>query len=218
MRRAHGLTLIELLVALAIFTVVLGVAVTFFAQHAQDTARVQEKNELQDRVRLVMQLITQDLSLAGSSRYVRDGAVRYDTRYWVPCAPDTPCLRGVNDPNGKDTFEVRYHTSLRPPGKECRVVGYNFDGDTLRRADVPCSTTNTLPPPASAYMPLADGIVALEIRYVCEDGHEEDTPQGCAEFVRAALVRVTGQSAQGRYTFTLEERTPIRNLKTDQVL
>ena len=67
-------------------------------------------------------------------------------------------------------------------------------------------------------MPLADGIVALEIRYVCEDGHEEDTPQGCAEFVRAALVRVTGQSERGRDTFTLEQRTPIRNLKTDQVL
>jgi len=72
--RTQGFTILELLVVLVIFTGVLTIATRFLASQSQDTRIVQERNEVQDRARLVLQMVSQDLILAGSSRFI--GATR----------------------------------------------------------------------------------------------------------------------------------------------
>lgn len=224
--RTHGFTILELLVVLAIFTGVLTIATRFLASQSQDTRIIQERNEVQDRARLVLQMVSQDLILAGSSRYIRNNEVRFDEASWVSCAPGTPCLSGT-DHSERDTFVTRYHTSLYPSGQECRSVGYAFDETTLLRADVPCSQAPTGAIAASSYREFAPNITQLNITYVCGDAAatEVGLPSGCAvvanpteRFVRAALVTVTAASSQGAYTYTIAQRVPIRNLKTDEVL
>ncbi|GEM84900.1 prepilin-type cleavage/methylation domain-containing protein [Meiothermus hypogaeus] len=187
---------------------------------------MQERNEVQDRARLVLQMVSQDLILAGSSRFIRGNEVRFDAANWVSCAPGTPCLTGTDD-SERDTFVTRYHTSLYPNGQECRSIGYSFSGTTLLRADVPCSQAPTGAIVASSYREFAPDITQLNIRYVCGDAAatEVGLPSGCIavanpteRFVRAALVTVTATSPQGTYTYTIAQRVPIRNLKTDEVL
>jgi len=225
--RTQGFTILELLVVLVIFTGVLTIATRFLASQSQDTRIVQERNEVQDRARLVLQMVSQDLILAGSSRFIRGNEVRFDEANWVSCAPGTPCLTG-DDHSERDTFITRYHTSLYPNGQECRAVGYAFSGTTLLRADVPCSSQDpTGAIPASSYREFAANITQLNISYVCGDAAatEVGLPSGCVavvnpteRFVRAALVTVTAASPQGTYTYTIAQRVPIRNLKTDEVL
>ncbi|WP_299428091.1 prepilin-type N-terminal cleavage/methylation domain-containing protein [uncultured Meiothermus sp.] len=224
--RTKGLTILELMVALAIFGIVLAIATRFFASQSQDTRIVQERNEVQDRARLVLQMVSQDLILAGSSRFIRNNEVRFDAANWVSCAPGTPCLTGT-DHTDHDTFVTRYHTSLYPSGQECRSIGYRFNATTLMRADVPCSQAPTGAIAAGSYLEFATQITQLNIRYVCGDSAatEVGLPSGCIavanpteRFVRAALVTVTAASPQGGYTYTIAQRVPIRNLKTDEVL
>ncbi len=224
--RPKGLTILELMVALAVFGIVLGLATRFFASQSQDTRIIQARNEVQDRARLVLQLVSQDLILAGSSRFIRNNRILFDETHWVSCAPGTPCLTGTDD-SSRDTFTTRYHSSLYPSGQECRAVGYRFDGTTLLRADVPCNQAPTNNIPTSSYRGLAPHITQLNIRYVCGDAAatEVGLPSGCIvvanpteRFVRAALVTVTAVSPQGDYTYTIAQRVPIRNLKTDEVL
>jgi prepilin-type N-terminal cleavage/methylation domain-containing protein len=224
--RTKGLTILELMVALAIFGIVLAIATRFFASQSQDTRIVQERNEVQDRARLVLQMVSQDLILAGSSRFIRNNEVRFDAANWVSCAPGTPCLTGT-DNTDHDTFVTRYHTSLYPSGQECRSIGYSFNATTLMRADVPCSQAPTGAIAAGSYLEFATQITQLNIRYVCGDSAatEVGLPSGCIavanpteRFVRAALVTVTAASPQGGYTYTIAQRVPIRNLKTDEVL
>lgn len=224
--RAKGLTILELMVVLAIFGAVLAIATRFFAGQTQDTRIIQERNEVQDRARLVLQMVSQDLILAGSSRFIRNNEVRFDAANWVSCAPGTPCLSGT-DNTSNDTFVTRYHTSLYPSGQECRSIGYSFSDTTLSRADVPCSQAPTNNIAASSYREFATHITQLNIRYVCGDAAatEVGLPSGCIavanpteRFVRAALVTVTAGAPQGTYTYTIAQRVPIRNLKTDEVL
>lgn len=224
--RAKGLSILELMVVLAIFSAVLAIATRFFAGQSQDARIIQERNEVQDRARLVLQMVSQDLILAGSSRYIRNNEVRFDAANWVSCAPGTPCLTGT-DNTSNDTFVTRYHTSLYPSGQECRSIGYSFSGTTLFRADVPCSQAPTNNIPSSSYREFATHITQLNIRYVCGDAAatEVGLPSGCIavanpteRFVRAALVTVTAVSPQNTYTYTIAQRVPIRNLKTDEVL
>ena len=71
---SDGFTLIELLIAGAVMIVVLVVASTFFVQQARVSERTQAGTDLRDRLRLSMHLLTNDLVLSGSGRYIGDGS------------------------------------------------------------------------------------------------------------------------------------------------
>lgn len=221
-----GLSVFELLIAAAIFAIVLGVVTSYFVNQSRDTRLTQNRNEAQDRTRVVLQLVSQDLLLAGSSRFVRSGQVGQDSA-WVSCAPSTPCIVATN--NGlTDSFVSRYHTSLYPSGQECRSVGYRFSGTTLQRADVSCAAASTGNIASNQYRDLAQNIIQLQIRYVCGDSGatEVDVPSACNalanpqdRYVRAAFVTVTAQALNTNATYTWQQRIPIRNLKAlDEVL
>jgi prepilin-type N-terminal cleavage/methylation domain-containing protein len=54
----RGVTIVELLVAMTVLVIVLGIATFIFARHAQLQRNVQARSDVQDRVRMVAQLVT----------------------------------------------------------------------------------------------------------------------------------------------------------------
>ncbi|GAB6942825.1 PilW family protein [Thermus brockianus] len=227
-----GFSLVELLVALAILVVLLGVAVRYFASTAEMARETQAKSELQDRVRMVMQIVSGDLQLAGA-RYWNS-----DTHNRVFVLPAGEILQGTNN-QAKDTLSVYYVTSLRDSNQACRRVDYDFQNDTLRRSDVNAtpSTGNECTGPTTSFQPLAENILALDIQYLCSDGTTKDTPEDCGAqaYPRSAVVEVVGYSRaqvrspgpatlttvsgealtcpQGRACYALRQEVLLPNLK-----
>lgn len=186
--KRHGFTLVELLVALALLVTALAVGLRYFVATAETGRLTQTKSELQDRVRMVMQVVSGDLQLAGA-------------KYWTQGTQSVGfTLVGVlsgTDGGAKDTLTIRYVTSLRNLGSACRRVDYTFDGDTLQRSDVnitPGSGAECLTGTPSPQA-LADGILALDIQYLCSDGAPRDTPDcGASAYPRSARLTVAGYS------------------------
>ncbi|BCZ87128.1 PilW family protein [Thermus thermophilus] len=185
----RGFTLVEVLVAMAILVVVLAVGVRYFASTSELARNTQARSELQDRVRMVMQVVTADLQMAGA-RYWNSGD--QNQAFSLPLPP----LSG-SDGGPKDTLTLYYVTSLRDLASACRRVDYGFEGDTLRRSDVSATPTSgsDCTTPSPNYQPLAEGILALDIQYQCSDGTTRNTPDcGANAYPRSAKVTVAGYS------------------------
>ncbi|KPD32200.1 PilW family protein [Thermus scotoductus] len=202
--RRKGFTLIEVLVALAILVVILGLAIRYFTSTAELSRETQARSELQDRVRMVMQVVSGDLQMAGA-RYWNQGTENIGF-----VLPANSVLTGKNN-DAKDSLTVSYVTSLRDRSQACRLVSYDFQGDTLLRSDVNATPLSgrdcrTLAP---SFQPLADGIAALDILYLCSDGQRKNEPDDCGSdtYPRSAIVEVVGYSlspmkASGPLTLT----------------
>lgn len=201
--RGRGFTLIEVLVALFLLVVILAVAVRYFTQSAELARETQARSELQDRVRMVMQVVSGDLQMAGARYWNRE------TQNLGFALPLGLILTG-EDHGPKDTLTLYYVTSLREPGSACRRVDYDFQGDTLRRSDVNAtqSGSSECQTPNPSFQPLAEGILALDIVYRCSDGQERNDPNcNTQAYPRSAVVEVVGYSlspmrAQGPRTLT----------------
>lgn len=188
--KPKGFTLVEVLVAMALLVILLGIAVRYFASTSGLARETQARSELQDRVRMVVQLVTGDLQMAGA-RYWNAGST--NRAFTLPLGK---VLEGSNG-QAKDTLSLYYVTSLRDESQACRRVSYDFEGDTLQRSDVNAtpSTGNDCTEPSPSFQPLAEGILALDIRYLCSDGTAQDTPAcGDTAYPRSAIVEVVGYS------------------------
>ncbi|GAA6750725.1 hypothetical protein Thermus77412_12110 [Thermus antranikianii] len=246
-RMRKGFSLIEVLVATVILAILGAIVARALADQADLSRRVQARNEVQDKGRVVMELVKQDLFLAGSNRYVTlsnpgDSSfvafVTASVPNWSDCSSTNPCLSAAsaNSTSVQDSFSVRYVTSLRDLNQACRRVRYQFSGNTLQRSDVVCVNSDSL-------QPLADQVLALNLRFECSDGTIEDAgspPCSGNRYPRAALVTVvvastnlapgnpsdaasftiqTGNSTQtiacpsGRICYGLTERVELPSLK-----
>ncbi|RTH99025.1 prepilin [Thermus scotoductus] len=226
--RPRGFTLVELLVAIALLALIFAVALRYFTLQAEQTRRIQARSEVQDRVRLVMEVVSQDLLLAGNQYYIpSSGSVSQKIN--VP----SPYL-SATDGGYKDTFRVRYVTSLRREvSSACREVSYSFQDNTLRREDKSCGGS-------SNPQPLADGILALDITYICSNFDQStgtfltaksgSPPCPAGSYTRSARVRVVGRSltrvsgstfsdpafaseCKDYFCFALEQEVLLPNLK-----
>ncbi|WP_243094021.1 prepilin-type N-terminal cleavage/methylation domain-containing protein [Thermus thalpophilus] len=196
--KRHGFTLLELLLATAILVVLGALVARALLDQADLARRTQARNEVQDRARMVLELVKQDLLLAGSSRYVsfNSGASFIpvvSTAAWSgqACSASNPCLQAdaANATAVRDRFSVRYVTSLRPSSAACRKVAYSFSGTTLQRSDVACGSSDSP-------QPLADNILALNVVFECANGTTAHggTPLCSGSYPRAAKVTVVASS------------------------
>ena len=180
--RTAGFTLIEVMVAGAVLVIVLGIVAIFFGDQARLTRRTQARSDTQDRARLVMQLITQDLSLTGATNYILPTGGIDSTASITTCPKVTDsatstsfasCMEVVNQVS-QDGVSLVYVNSLRSQAQACRTVAYGFVGNTLYRHDASFTcgdTTQTLVDPTSVTAPsftsVADDIVAMDIALTC---------------------------------------------------
>lgn len=245
-RRTQAFTLIELLIAGTILVILLGVMGAYLAEQTKLDRTRQARAQAQDNARLVVQLVSQDLQSSGSLKYAgSDGQVNETASLSssASCSGGT-CLVAT-DGGAVDSLAMQYVTTLRDPSTSCRSVGYHLDGGTLYRADEACdgSTGHLVWSTNSAdFAPLADGVVALDVRFECSNGSLAVTsypdpthcPAGSA-YVRSAVVTVvaastavvpgrggqvsetvTGQSVtcpDDRICYTLEQEVLMPNLK-----
>lgn len=155
--RQKGITLIEMLIVLAILSTVMGIIGAFFKQQTYLANRTQARNEVQDKTRTVMQLVSQDLQTAGVRTYadVYNNDASNDT-YQLdnPLSLTDNYTATVSNSAGdsawaRDDLEVQYLTSTRS-SSPCRHVTYYFDLTTLYRydysdasANLVCGTSNS---------------------------------------------------------------------------
>ncbi len=204
---AAGFTIVELLVASVVLITVLGIVAVFFAQQNRVSRAAQERSDAQDRARLVVQLVTQDLSLAGSKRFILDSGSIDKAASLAACPDDangvTTCLELTSN-NAQDSLSTLYVNSLRSVADACRRVAYRFDGDTLQRFDekYTCGGSVSLVDTTSSasFVDMAEHILALDVSIMCSNGesvtgYPEQThcPYG-SSYPRSAVVNVIAES------------------------
>ena len=232
-RSNSGLTIVELIIAGFVLTVILGIVGAYLGRQSQLNRVTMAASEVQDKTRLVMQMVVQDLQLAGGKFYV-DASGEVDKDAGIPSCPShssggTACLT-ADDGGPRDGFSTVYVNTLRSPGDACREVGYEFVDTLLYRADRSCGTTVDLLDPAvdfADYSILAENIVALDIQYKCSDSsamttypNEADCPLR-AGYLRSAVVSVVarannptdGTSSESFSTVTGESVTCPQNYR-----
>jgi prepilin-type N-terminal cleavage/methylation domain-containing protein len=197
-RSSAGFSLLELLIAMVIMVIVLGMASVFFAQQTALQRAVQSRNDVQDRIRMATQLVTQDLSLAGAAvRIAPDGTIDREAGV-ADCGPKAAvrCLDLDFDPEiglaTASTLSVRYLSSQFPTGEACRDIAYRIVGGTLQRRDVTCGTGGT-----AGFADLASDMLGFKVVVVCSTGSRVDTfgADSCPDgYGRSAIVSVGGVS------------------------
>jgi prepilin-type N-terminal cleavage/methylation domain-containing protein len=191
---SKGLTLVELLITMFILSVVLMLTSSYFVSSQELRRNTEARTEAQDKARLLMQAVSQDIELIGSSRYVTvsgtSTTVNSTTAVlpngWVACAA-SPCVAPVGTDKGltaQDSIRGRYISSLQTLSDACRSFAYRFDGSNVQRSDVKCGSDDN-------FVALADNVLALELRYQCSDGAESATPVcGGQRFLRSVQVHL----------------------------
>ena len=199
-RSSGGFSLIELLIAMVIMVIVLGMASVFFAQQTALQRAVQSRNDVQDRIRMATQLITQDLSLAGAAvRIAPDGTIDRDAGV-ADCGPTAAvrCLDLGFDPDigieTASTLRLRYLSSQFPTGEACRDIAYRIVAGTLQRRDVACSPVSG----TGGFIDLAPDMLGFKVVVVCSTGLRVDAfgQDSCPDgYGRSAIVSVGGVSS-----------------------
>ena len=199
----QGFTVIEVLITGFILVVVLGIVSTFLVQQMQLNRTTQARNEVQDKVRQVAEVVAQDLHMAGASRYVDEDGDSSAGVILASCNfQDVKCLFG-EDGGPLDTLEVAYVTSLRDASISCRNVSYMVEDGVLLRSDRQCDPLDPTPSDRThEYQPFADNILAFDIQFVCSNAatvayypDNSDCPKGTGEtYPRTAQFTIVGES------------------------
>ena len=198
LRSSRGLTFVELLIAGLILVIVLGLGSAFISQQTRLQRSVQARNDVQDRVRVVLQVVTQDFSLAGNSVLSTPGGGLYAQnpglcRNLATPNVDRSCVELETENDRHSTVSLRYMSSQFPAGQECRDVQYIAETDgNLLRSDVPCEAD---PEPFL----FASNVEVFHVVLKCSDGlvrlSDFVLPDDCASgYPRSAVVTFGSRS------------------------
>lgn len=184
-----GLTIVELLVAGIVMTVLLGMTAIFFSSQATVSRRTQARSDANIKARTIAELIVQDLQVAGSTVHFNGAEIASEVT--LPCAVRCVSSSAVSS---QDNLTMHYATSTQALAASCRTVQYTFTGDTLYRSDVACGGV------ASPQL-LAHDVTALNVQFLCanDPATPVDDPDSCYDapndsFPRQATVAVTAVS------------------------
>jgi type IV pilus assembly protein PilW len=115
---AHGYTLIELMVSMAIGLIVLAALVTLFAGNSRQRAEIERANQQTENGRYALQLLSEDLRDAGYLGSFNPGTVAGpNSQLVVPAALPDPCLTDVPTLNSGISLAVQgYDNGAIVPG------------------------------------------------------------------------------------------------------
>lgn len=219
--REAGFTVVELLISALIVVIVLAIAGAFLAQQTRMQRATQNRSELQDRVRVGMQLVTQDLALAGNSAVIATDGGKLDIT-WPGCFDGAAGCVEVDDAGSR--LKLRYLSSQFATGNECRDVTYRLAaGGQFQRSDVACGGNDD-------FVELASDIRQFQVTIHCSNALDLNTfpsPQcpPLSSYGRSATVDLVGQSRApgdgmagpacdaGFLCFALTQETLMPNMK-----
>lgn len=197
--RHKGLSLIEMLVAMAIMGILMAIIVQFFVSQSR-AARVQKAiNEASEAGRTALSLITWDLQNAG---------------YRVTTSNDNPAIKKGGNNGYYDSLIIRYRDdSIATPTET--IVTYNIDsnGDLLRDEDLITDTIEDDVAPSVA------SIVAMNVRYETrEDQFATPTMSSGVNTCPADTTPITDGSGKVincsvNWTFADEPERLVRQVK-----
>ena len=210
MSTRSGVTLIEMLIAIAILGIMFGVIAAFMTQQTRAVALSQAINEAEVTARVIAEALAQDFQLAGS-RAVRIGSrVNYDIITAGGCdedhrdtcvIPTTVASDGAITENAAvgsiNGYAIFYRTSLDEVDPNCRRVDVAFVDGAVYRSDVECSAgIDTIDLEASLF---ATDVTNFGVRFVCSDESivAGADPRLCytgTEYVRQAFINVVVES------------------------
>lgn len=219
-----GFTIVELLIVAGIMVTLLAGLGAFFALQSRVGERTQDRNEVENKVREVAEIVMQDVQQAGSVATYIDGVSNY-----AAAQLGANCSRSVRSgcvvtTGGGNVVTTLYLTSLvRPAGGSwsaggaaaCRRVDYDITDEIFSRRDVSCSDT----PSSFDGYDFASGIQDVQVQFTCNlEGDPFTNPTLCYDagsYPREALIRVVGVSENSRepFTTTVELSTPVPNLR-----
>lgn len=99
-RHQVGLTLVEMMVAMAISLLIVIAAAAFFLSSGRTRDTQEAASLLQDNARFATDIITRNIQQAGYQNYIRDTAGQAARREAVAPSDGQPDLRGFNDTTG----------------------------------------------------------------------------------------------------------------------
>jgi len=106
MKRARGFTIIEFMIAMTLSLLVLAALTAAFVASSRSRAEIEKANEQIENGRYALQLLTDDLEVAGFfSKLDIDLALTADTRLPIPTDKPDPCM-GAADPASLDALEA----------------------------------------------------------------------------------------------------------------
>jgi prepilin-type N-terminal cleavage/methylation domain-containing protein len=153
-RLDSGLTLIEILVTMALLSLVMGLIVNFFVIQSR-AARLQKAiNETSEATRVALSLVTWDLQNAGYRISVSNTNPAITTTY----KRQNGITPFDNTSGLYDEVTIRYRDDSLAPAT-ARKVSYGLGGGSLLRQAYP--DDNSIP----TMLESVEGIVALNIRY-----------------------------------------------------
>lgn len=217
-RHSAGFSLVEVIVAGMVLVVLLSLLAGFLAQQQDLSARTQARNEVQDKARVAMQIVVQDLQLSGAKYFVDGAGDIVDSVSLGTCSvvsSRATCF-AADDDGLADDFGAVYVTTTRDTtltsgrAEACRRVFYALEGTNLLRADssTVCAAPETVDPESSdantafdavAQNLLATNIEAFNIVYRCSNGVWVDSfpnascPPGTS-YLRSAVVSIYAAS------------------------
>ena len=207
MDRKSGVTLIEMLIAMAILGIMFGVIAAFMAQQSRAVALSQAINEAEVTARVIAEAVAQDFQLAGS-RAVRIGTtVNYGVIAAGGCDEDNrrTCVIPTSvasdgsitenaSGNAINGYAIFYRTSLDQIDPNCRRVDVAFVDGAVYRSDVECGVGITAIDLDAALF--ATDVTGFGVRFTCSDAslNPGADPRGCYvadDYVRQAFIDVT---------------------------
>jgi prepilin-type N-terminal cleavage/methylation domain-containing protein len=212
--RDRGVTLVELLVALAVFSVVMALIGFFMGQQSRVVSLSQSINEAEITARSVAEAVAQEFQLAGSRAVQVGDAVNYvdieaggcdgtnrDTCVFPVRVGSDGTISPPSVPADINGYAIRYRTSLDGAAPYCRRVDFAFVGTSLYRSDVDCAAGITaIDLDAALY---ATNVTSFAVDFECSDSTVDPGPDPAAcygvsdAFVRQASVTV-GVQVGGR--------------------
>lgn len=206
MNKHSGVTLLEMLIAIAVLAIMFGVVAAFMAQQTRAVALSQAINEAEVTARVIAEAVAQDFQLAGSRAVRIGGSVNYEVIDVGGCDEDNrdTCvlptsvnstgavtLPATSSING---YAVFYRTSLDALDPNCRRVDIAYVGSEVYRSDVECGTALSAIDLDVALF--ATNVDDFGVRFVCADesinaGADPRLCYGGGSYVRQAFIDVT---------------------------
>ena len=200
-RRAQsGMTVLEVLVAAALFSIFLAAGLSFYLVHQRASARGQEKIEVQQNARVALAVVAREVRLAG---YDPDAVIASQST-------PTPIQDARDD-------RLTFLADVNDDGKLDRVT-FRLEHSRLIR-DSSSWTGGSFSSPVSSE--IAEGIVVLSFEYFdgeLPENNRVSTPvsqAGLAEIrsIHVGLVARRPSTADSEETFLLGTDVSLRNLR-----
>jgi prepilin-type N-terminal cleavage/methylation domain-containing protein len=200
-RRAQsGMTVLEVLVAAALFSIFLAAALSFYLVHQRASARGQEKIEVQQNARVALTVVAREVRMAG---YDLDAVIAAQS-------PPSAIQDARND-------RLTFLADIDDDGKLDRVT-FRVEGTRLIRDSASWNGGSFSTTVSSE---VAEGIVVLSFEYFdgeLPENHRVPAPVAQAELeeirsINVGLVARRPSTADSEETFLLSTDVSLRNLR-----